>query len=36
MAVTALLMLTGFTYKLRYVDITHQALALMQPPLVEA
>jgi uncharacterized protein YyaL (SSP411 family) len=31
MAVTALLKLVGFTNDLRYVDISHQALAQMQP-----
>ena len=30
MAVTALLKLAGFTNDMRYVDITHQALAQMQ------
>jgi uncharacterized protein YyaL (SSP411 family) len=30
MAVTALLKLAGFTNNLRYVDIAHQSLALMQ------
>jgi uncharacterized protein YyaL (SSP411 family) len=31
MAVTALLKLAGFTHDVRYVDITHEALAQMQP-----
>ena len=31
MAVTALLKLAGFTNEMRYVDISHQALAQMQP-----
>jgi uncharacterized protein YyaL (SSP411 family) len=32
MAATTLLKLAGFTNDLRYVDISHQALAQMQPP----
>jgi uncharacterized protein YyaL (SSP411 family) len=35
MAVTTLLKLAGFTNELRYVDVTHQALAQMQPMLAQ-
>jgi uncharacterized protein YyaL (SSP411 family) len=35
MAVTALLKLAGFTNELRYVDVSHQALAQMRPMLIQ-
>jgi uncharacterized protein YyaL (SSP411 family) len=35
MAITALLKLAGFTDGLRYVDLTHQALAQMQPMMAQ-